>query len=89
MKRKIAGKEIEFSNLDKVMYPATGFAKRQVIDHYISVSRYILPHIKNRPVTLKRYPNGVTGEHFYEKNAPLSLPAGSRPFRCLAPAKHQ
>jgi bifunctional non-homologous end joining protein LigD len=80
MKRKIAGKEIEFSNLDKVMYPATGFTKGQVIDYYIRVSRYILPHIKNRPVTLKRFPNGVTGQHFYEKNAPSFTPNWVKTF---------
>ena len=44
---KIAEREIDFSNLDKIMYPAVGFTKRQVIDYYTRVSRYILPHIKN------------------------------------------
>ena len=80
MKRKLAGREIEFSNLDKVMYPAVGFTKGQVIDYYTRVSRYILPHIKNRPITLKRFPNGVEDEHFYEKNAPSFTPSWIKTF---------
>lgn len=62
------------SNLDKVMYPATGFTKGQVIEYYRRVAPYILPHLRDRPVTLKRFPDGVGGEHFYEKNAPASTP---------------
>jgi hypothetical protein len=50
--------------------PGRWFTKAQVIDYYIRVSPYLLPHLKDRPVTLKRYPDGVTGEHFYEKDAP-------------------
>jgi bifunctional non-homologous end joining protein LigD len=83
MKRKLAGREIEFSNLDKVIYPAVGFTKGQVIDYYTRVSRYILPHIKNRPITLKRFPNGVEGEHFYEKNAPSFTPSWIKTFPIL------
>ena len=77
---KIAEREIDFSNLDKIMYPAVGFTKRQVIDYYIRVSPFILPHIKNRPVTLKRFPDGVGGEHFYEKDAPSYTPRWIKTF---------
>jgi bifunctional non-homologous end joining protein LigD len=70
----VEGREIELSNLDKVMYPKAGFTKAQVIDYYARVGRYILPHLKDRPVTLKRYPDGVKGEHFYEKDAPSFTP---------------
>jgi bifunctional non-homologous end joining protein LigD len=72
---KIGNKKLTVSNIDKVLYPETGFTKGQVIDFYSRVARFILPHIENRPITLKRYPNGVQGEHFYEKNAPSFTPA--------------
>lgn len=79
-RRKIAGREIDLSNLDKVMYPAVGFTKGQVIDYYIRVAPTILPHLKNRPITLKRFPDGVKGEHFYEKNAPSFTPRWVKTF---------
>ncbi len=72
---KIGNKKLSISNVDKVLYPETGFTKGQVIDFYSRVAPYILPHIKNRPITLKRYPNGIRGEHFYEKNAPSFTPS--------------
>ncbi|MGV3774958.1 MAG: non-homologous end-joining DNA ligase [Verrucomicrobiales bacterium] len=72
---KIKGKTIRVSNLDKVMFPRNGFTKGEVIDYYIKVSRFLLPHLKSRPLTLKRYPEGIEGEHFYEKNAPRHTPA--------------
>jgi bifunctional non-homologous end joining protein LigD len=71
---EIGGRRIKVSNLDKVLYPASGFTKGQVIDYYIAVSDYLLPHLKDRPVTLKRYPDGVRGEFFYEKDAPAFTP---------------
>ncbi len=67
------GREVAVSNLDKPMFPA-GFTKAQVIDYYIRVAPYLLPHLKDRPLTLKRYPNGVAGKFFYEKDAPLFTP---------------
>jgi bifunctional non-homologous end joining protein LigD len=70
----VGGRQIDVSNLEKVLYPAAGFTKAQVIDYYIRVSAYLLPHVKNRPVTLKRYPDGVRGPHFYEKDAPRFTP---------------
>ncbi|HYP05235.1 MAG TPA: non-homologous end-joining DNA ligase [Bryobacteraceae bacterium] len=70
----VQGRVVAVSNLDKVLFPANGFTKAQVIDYYIRVSRWLLPHLKDRPVTLKRYPDGVTGEHFYEKDAPSFTP---------------
>src|SRR5688500_4018773 len=71
---EIEGREVTLSNLEKVMYPETGFTKGQVIDYYIRASKYILPHLKDRPLTLKRYPDGVKGMHFYEKDAPDHTP---------------
>jgi bifunctional non-homologous end joining protein LigD len=56
------------------MYPAIGFTKGQVIDYYTRVAAAVLPHLRGRPLTLKRYPNGVEGEYFYEKNCPSHRP---------------
>ncbi len=83
----VDGREIKVTNLDKVMYPATGFTKRDVIEYYAEISPVLLPHLEGRPLTLKRYPNGVEGGHFYEKQAPshrppwvhtAKIPAGSK-----------
>lgn len=70
----VGRRRIEVSNLDKLLYPGTRFTKAKVIDYYINVSKYLLPHLKNRPVTLKRFPEGVFGEAFYEKDAPAFTP---------------
>src|ERR671924_709901 len=77
---KVGGREIEFSNLDKIMYPAVGVTKGQVIEYYTRVGRYILPHLKDRPITLKRFPDGISGAHFYEKNAPSFTPSWVKTF---------
>jgi len=72
---EIDGRVLQVSNLDKVMYPKARFTKADVIDYYIKVSKFIIPHLKNRPLTLKRYPDGVTAGHFYEKDAPSHKPS--------------
>ncbi len=71
----VEGKTIPVSNLNKVLYPKAGFTKGQVIDYYIRIAPALLPHLKDRPLTMKRYPNGVEGEFFYEKNCPSHRPA--------------
>jgi bifunctional non-homologous end joining protein LigD len=71
---EVEGRRLSLSNLDKVMYPAVGFTKGQVIDYYTRIAPFVLPHLRDRPLTLKRYPNGVDGGHFYEKNAPAHRP---------------
>ncbi|MGI8437497.1 MAG: non-homologous end-joining DNA ligase [Chthoniobacterales bacterium] len=71
---EVAGKKLTVSNLDKVLYPAAGFTKGQVIDYYIRIAPVLLPHLKNRPITLKRYPDGVDGFFFYEKQCPSHRP---------------
>jgi bifunctional non-homologous end joining protein LigD len=75
-KRQVSvyGRPVLLSNLDKVLYPATGFTKGHVIDYYARASHYLLPHIRHRPITLKRFPDGVLGNFFYEKNAPRFTP---------------
>jgi bifunctional non-homologous end joining protein LigD len=76
---EVGGRRVPVSNLDKVLYPS-GFTKGEVIDYYIRVSDYLLPHLVGRPITLKRYPNGVTAKYFYEKHAPASTPEWVRTF---------
>ncbi len=76
---EVEGRNVALSNLDKVLYPS-GFTKGQVIQYYIGVSDYLLPHLRGRPVTLKRYPNGVQAPHFYEKDAPRFTPQWIQTF---------
>jgi bifunctional non-homologous end joining protein LigD len=71
---EIEGRELKLSNLDKVMYPAVGFTKGQVIDYYVRIAPALLPHLQDRPLTMKRYPEGVDGFFFYEKNCPSHRP---------------
>ena len=78
---KVAGRDVRLSNLDKFMYPKVDFTKGQVIDYYTRVARYILPHLKNRPITMKRFPNGIDGEYFYEKDAPSFTPDWIQTYR--------
>ena len=70
----VEDREIQVSNLSKVLYPRVAFTKGEVIDYYIRVSPVLLPHLKDRPLTMKRYPDGVEGEFFYEKNCPKHRP---------------
>ncbi|MBA2269046.1 MAG: ATP-dependent DNA ligase [Chthoniobacterales bacterium] len=70
----VDGKKLPVSNLNKVLYPKAGFTKGQVIDYYIRIAPVLLPHLKDRPLTMKRYPNGVDGMFFYEKNCPSHRP---------------
>src|SRR4030081_618705 len=70
----VKGKKLSVSNLDKVLYPKVGFTKGQVIDYYIQIAPVLLPHLQDRPLTMKRYPNGVDGMFFYEKNCPSHRP---------------
>jgi bifunctional non-homologous end joining protein LigD len=72
---EVGGRQLILTNLGKVLYPAAGFTKAQVIDYYLRVSPVLLPHLAGRPLTLKRYPDGVTGEYFYAKHVPDHRPA--------------
>ncbi len=71
---EVEGRRLSLSNLDKLFYPATGFTKGQVIDYYTRVAPVLLPHLRGRALTLKRYPDGVEGPHFYEKECPRHRP---------------
>jgi bifunctional non-homologous end joining protein LigD len=67
-------RRLSLSNLDKLLYPGAGFTKGHVIDYYTRIAPVLLPHLRDRPLTLKRYPNGVEGGHFYEKRCPSHRP---------------
>jgi bifunctional non-homologous end joining protein LigD len=71
---EVDGRELTVSNLDKIFFPENGFSKGQVIKFYSDIAETILPHLQDRPLTLKRYPDGIAGEPFYEKNAPKHTP---------------
>jgi len=70
----IQGRHLKLSNLEKVLYPATGFTKKDVIDYYARIAPAMIPHLAGRALTRKRYPDGVDGEPFFEKNAPMHKP---------------
>jgi bifunctional non-homologous end joining protein LigD len=70
----VAGRELGLSNLDKVLYPEAGFTKGELIGWYSRIAEVLLPHLRGRPLTLKRYPDGVDGGHFYEKRCPGHRP---------------
>lgn len=70
----VADRTLSVSNLDKVLYPETGFTKGQVIEYYTKIAPIILPHLRNRPLSLKRYPEGVRSQFFFQKNCPDHRP---------------
>jgi bifunctional non-homologous end joining protein LigD len=71
---EVEGRRLRLTNLDKVLYPATGFTKGQVIDYYARIGPTMLPHLHGRPVTMVRLPDGITGERFFEKRCPGHRP---------------
>jgi bifunctional non-homologous end joining protein LigD len=71
---QVDGRTLVLTNLQKVLYPETGFTKAEVIDYYQRVAAVLLPHIAGRPLTLKRYPEGVDGQSFFQKHAPAARP---------------
>jgi bifunctional non-homologous end joining protein LigD len=77
----VGGRELSLSNLDKVLFPESGFTKGQMIDYYAKVAPVMLPHIADRPLTMKRYPNGVDEKFFYEKHVPSHAPDWVRTTR--------
>jgi bifunctional non-homologous end joining protein LigD len=74
----VEGHRLTLSNLDKVLYPEAGFHKGEIIDYYTRISPVLLPHLAHRPLTVKRYPNGVDQHFFFEKNAPRGTPSWVR-----------
>jgi bifunctional non-homologous end joining protein LigD len=71
---QVDGRRLRLTNLEKVLYPATGFTKGQVVDYYTRIAPAMLPHLEDRPVTMVRLPDGVEGERFFEKRCPGHRP---------------
>ncbi|HSJ18809.1 MAG TPA: non-homologous end-joining DNA ligase [Solirubrobacterales bacterium] len=71
---EVDGREVSLTNLDKVLYPSTGFTKGEVIDYYARIAPVILPHLRGRPLTLRRFPEGVDSSSFFEKRCPTHRP---------------
>lgn len=71
---EVEGRSLRLSNLDRVLYPATGFTKGDLIDYYAAVAPAILPHLEGRPLTMRRFPGGVDGPGFWEKRCPAHRP---------------
>jgi bifunctional non-homologous end joining protein LigD len=70
----VEGRTLSVSNLHKVLYPAVSFTKAEVLDYYARIAPVLLPHLGDRAVTLRRFPNGPAGKSFYEKNCPRHRP---------------
>ena len=81
----VEGRQVTLSNLDKVLYPAVGFTKGQVLDYYTRIAPVLLPHLAGRALTRKRYPDGVEGQVFFEKNAPRGTPEWVRVVNLPSP----
>ena len=81
----VEGRQLALTNLEKVLYPAVGFTKGQVLDYYTRIAPVLLPHLAGRALTRKRYPNGVEGQPFFEKNAPRGTPEWVRVVTLASP----
>jgi bifunctional non-homologous end joining protein LigD len=75
---EVGGRTLKIGHLDRVVYPSTGMTKAEVLHYYLQVADAILPQLRNRPVTRIRFPEGVAGEKFFEKNLPRGAPSWLR-----------
>ena len=82
---EVESHRLTLSNLSKVLYPDAGFTKGEIIDYYTRIAPVLLPHIAHRPLTVKRYPNGVDEHFFFEKNAPRGTPSWVRTITLPVP----
>ena len=82
---EVDGRKLGLSNLDKVLYPESGTTKAEVIDYYTRIAHFLLPHVADRPLTRKRWPDGVTAASFFEKNAPRGTPRWVRTVTLPSP----
>ena len=82
---EVDGHRLTLSNLGKVLYPEAGFHKGEVVEYYTRIAPVLLPHLADRPLTVKRYPNGVDAPFFFEKNAPRGAPSWVRTVTLPAP----
>ena len=72
---EIAGRRLSLANLEKDLYPSYGFTKARILEYYRRIAKFILPHLRDRALTLKRYPEGVEKDFFFEKRCPSHRPA--------------
>lgn len=77
---EVAGRQLKLTNLEKVYWPEDGYTKGDLITYYVAVAPYLLPHLKDRPLVLTRYPDGIGGEWFYQKDTPQGAPPWLRTF---------
>lgn len=78
--KKIKGHTLKFSNLSKIYWPEDGYTKRDMLNYYYQVAAYILPYLKDRPLSLNRFPNGIHGKSFYQKDVKGKAPSWSKTF---------
>jgi len=81
----VEGRTLRLRRLDKVLYPTTGTTKGEVLDYYARIAPLLLPHLGRRPVTRKRWPDGVAGPSFFEKNLPRGTPSWVRSLTLATP----
>jgi bifunctional non-homologous end joining protein LigD len=85
----IGGRALAVTNLDKVLWPRDGYTKGDLIAYYRAVARWLLPHVKGRPLTLERYPNGIDEDGWWEKHVPRGLPAWVPTVKTAASTRHE
>lgn len=81
----IEGRSFALSRLDKVLWPQDGYTKGELINYYVEVAPYIIPHLQGRPMVFTRYPDGIEKQSFYQKNAPPSLPEWIKTYPYYSP----
>src|SRR5271163_1660888 len=86
---EVEGRKLKLTNLDKVLYPAAGFTKGQVVDFYVRIAPVLVPHLAGRALTMKRYPEGVDHEYFFEKNAPMHRPDWAKTSPVWSESNHR
>lgn len=87
--RKINGHEIKFSNLNKIYWPKENISKREFLNYYYRVAPFILPYLKDRPMSLNRFPNGITGKSFYQKDVTGKVPGWVETFPYVSQGEHK
>lgn len=87
--RELNGHELKFTNLSKVYWPKEKYTKRDLLNYYYQVAPYMVPYLKNRPQSLNRYPNGINGESFYQKDVTGKAPAWIETFKYYSEADHR
>ena len=78
---EVAGRRLKLTNLDKVYWPEDGYTKRDMIEHYVRLAPVLLPHLRDRPLGMQIFPDGIHGKHFWRKRLPDHAPAFRAPFR--------